>query len=350
MTYANPTVSIIILNYNGGDFILDCLDSIYQTKNISFEIIMIDNHSNDNSQNECKKKYPKIILIENKQNLGMSARTIGIKESNGEYIVFLDYDTVVEPNWLEEFIKSFQKNGPGLYQPKLLEQSNHKIINSAGNMINPFGLGFSRGKGQEDKGQFKKFERISYTSGACTFSSSKIIQELKEIDPIFFLYHDDLDFGWRAALLGYSSFYEPKIIVYHHGSPNLKWSSQKFFYLERNRWICIKSLYSDKTYKKILPYLIIFECGMFFFLLSKGLIVSKIKSLFAILKLRKQIAKKKESTKQFRKISDKQLVENFSVDFYFPEILVKGRKRSFFSKIIYGLSERVMEKIRTSCK
>jgi len=350
MSNRNPSVSIIILNYNGGNFVLNCLDSIYQTKNISFEIILIDNNSDDDSHNLCKKKYPEIILIKNQKNIGMTARTIGIKEAVGEYIVFLDYDTIVESNWLEKFQKSFQNNGPGLYQPKLLEEKDHKIINSAGNMINPFGLGFSRGKGQKDIGQFEKFQKISYTSGACTFSSSKIIKELKEIDPIFFLYHDDVDFGWRANLLGYSSFYEPKIIVYHHGSPNLKWSSQKFFYLERNRWICLKSLYSEKTYKKILPYLIIFECGMFFFLLSKGLIISKIKSSIEILKLRKQISKKKEVTKQFRKVSDSQVVESFSTDFYFPEILVKGSKRSIFSKIIHGLSERVMEKIRLNSK
>jgi GT2 family glycosyltransferase len=340
-----PKVSIIILNYNGGDFVLNCLKSIYQTNDISFEIILIDNDSNDNSQNHCKEKFSDIILIENKENIGMGARTIGINKANGEYIAFLDYDTIVEPNWLKKFLKSFQEHGSGLYQPKLLELENKNIINSAGNMINPFGLGFSRGKGQKDEGQYNKFQQISYTSGACTFSSSKIMKQLKKVDPIFFLYHDDLDFGWRANLMGISSFYEPQISVYHYGSPNLQWSGKKFYYLERNRWICLKSLYSEKTYREIFPYLAIFEIGIFFYLLVKGLGIQKIKSTYSILKLKNEIQKKREDTIKNRKILDSKIIENFTSEFYFPEILVKGKKRSIISKIIENLSRKMIKRI-----
>ena len=341
----SPKVSIVILNYNGKDFILNCLESIYQTKEISFEIIVIDNNSTDNSQNRCKEKFPDIVLIKNEKNIGMGARTIGIQKAQGEHIMFLDYDTKITPDCLEKLIKSFQENGPGLYQPKLLELNESKIINSAGNMINPFGLGFSRGKGQKDEGQFDNFERISYTSGACTFSSAKIMRQIKEVDPIFFLYHDDLDFGWRANLIGIPSFYEPNVIVYHYGSPNLKWSKQKFYYLERNRWICLKSLYTKKTFRKILPYLVIFEMGMFFFLLSKGLAITKIKSTFAILRLKNEINIKKENTRKNRTVNDCELVKNFTSEFYFPEILVKGKKRSKISKIIKSLSEKAIKRV-----
>jgi len=341
----SPQVSIIILNYNGGDFVLDCLESIYRTQEISFEVILIDNNSQDNSQKKSKEKFPEIRLIQNEENLGMGARTIGIQNASGKFIVFLDYDTVVEPDWLKKFLEIYEKNGPGLYQPKLLEKENHHIINSAGNMINPFGLGFSRGKGQEDKGQFDNFSEISYTSGACTFSSAEIMNKIKKVDSIFFLYHDDLDFGWRARQLGFSSFYEPKIRVYHYGSPNLKWSGEKFFYLERNRWICLKSLYSEETLSKILPYLILFEFGMFAYLLSKGLVIQKIKSSFAILKLKNEINAKKEDIKNNRKISDQEIVKSFTTEFYFPEKLSSGKKRNLIVKIIENLSKKAIKSI-----
>jgi len=342
-----PKVSIIIVNYNGGDFILNCIKSIYQTEDIAFEIILIDNDSKDNSQNISKEKFPEIKLIQNKENIGMSARTIGIKEAKGEYIVFLDSDTKVESDWLKKFLHSSEKHGSGLYQPKLLDLEDKSKINSAGNMINPFALGFSRGKGEKDTGQFNEFQQISYTSGACTFSSSKIIKQLEEIDPIFFLYHDDLDFGWRANLMEIPSFYEPDVIVYHYGSPNLKWTGQKFYYLERNRWICLKTLYSEKTFRKIFPYLILFEIGMFVFLLSKGLVIPKIKSSLAILKLRKEIKRKREKTKKFRKIEDSEIISYFTSEFYFPENLVEGKKRSIISKIIEKLSRKVIKIIST---
>ena len=243
-------VSIIILNFNGNQQILDCLESVFKTEDCEYEVILIDNNSSDNSQNIAKKKFPQINLFQLENNIGLSARNIGIEKSNGDYIVFLDSDTVVKQNSFKILISSFLKNGEGLYQPKLLDKTQPNLINSAGNMINIFGFGFSRGKGKEDNGQYEKFQTISYTSGACTFSSSEIIKKIGKIDEIFFAYHDDLDFGWRGQLLGISSYYEPKALVFHYGSPTLKWSEKKFYYLERNRWICILSLYSIKTLSK----------------------------------------------------------------------------------------------------
>ena len=228
-------VSIIILNYNGGNIVLECVESVYQTKNIDFEIILVDNNSSDNSHFQCKKKFPEIKLFCNKENMGLAARNIGIENSEGNFIVFLDSDTIVTPSWLQNLYCSFVKNGEGLYQPKLLEKSRPDFLNSAGNMINIFGLGFSRGKNEKDVGQFNKFQEISYTSGACTFTSKQIIEKIGKINEILFSYHDDLDYGWRGQLLKIPSYYEPKSIVYHLGSPTMKWSGIKFYYLERHR-------------------------------------------------------------------------------------------------------------------
>jgi len=169
--------SIIILNYNGAKVIQDCIESIYKTTKAKFEIIMIDNGSIDNSHKECKKKFPKINLIENDENIGMTARNIGIDNSNGDFIVFLDSDTIVESEWLTNFLDSYDKHGEGLYQPKFLEKERPNIINSAGNMINIFGLTYLRGRGEIDSGQFNEFKVISYTGGACTFASKDTIKK-----------------------------------------------------------------------------------------------------------------------------------------------------------------------------
>ena len=251
-----PFVSIIIINFNGGDIVHECINSIYETVTSRFEIILIDNKSSDSSHEKCKKKWPEIKLIQNEENIGLTARNIGIKESKGEFIVFLDSDTVVTNGWLENLIQSYIKNGDGLYQPKLLEKKRPDVINSAGNMINILGMGFSRGKGEKDEGQYEKFQEIGYTSGACTFTTAKIIKKIGNINKIFFSYHDDLDYGWRGWLQKIPSYYEPKSKIYHLGSPTLKWSAKKFYFLERNRWICLLYLYSTSTLIKIFPILI----------------------------------------------------------------------------------------------
>ena len=106
--------SIIILNYNGGKHVIECIESVFNTRDIPLEVILIDNNSTDQSQTRCKEKFPKLKLIQNNSNVGLSARNLGIKNANGEYIVFLDSDTIVNQNWLNILINSYIKNGDGL--------------------------------------------------------------------------------------------------------------------------------------------------------------------------------------------------------------------------------------------
>ncbi len=330
-------VSIIVINYNGNNLVIECIESIKKTKKIAFEVILIDNASSDNSLRECKKKFLDLSIIENDTNLGLGARNQGLKIAKGNYIVFLDFDTIVDPNWLENLLNCFQKNGNGLYQPKLLEKDKPNIINSAGNMLNIFGLAYSRGKGEEDVGQYDQFSKISYTSGACTFSSRQIIDKIGDIDDIFFAYHDDVDYGWRAAILRIPSFYEPKSIVYHFGSRTLKWSPKKFFLLERNRWICLLTLYSQKTIFKIFPYLILIEIGISFFFISKGMFLEKIKAFFSLLKIYKKLEERKKILQEKKTLDDKEIIKIFVDDFYLPSKNGKNNQ-SFSTKLIKFLS------------
>ena len=120
-------VSVIIINFNGGDYILDCVDSVTKTTNSNFEVILIDNNSTDNSSNLCKDKFDQIRLFQSDKNLGMAARNIGLDNAKGKFIVFLDADTVVEPNWLSVLLDSHKKHGSGLYQGKLLKKLSKKL-------------------------------------------------------------------------------------------------------------------------------------------------------------------------------------------------------------------------------
>ena len=332
-------VSIIILNYNGKEIILECLESVFQSNYSKFEVILVDNGSTDNSHKICKQKYPEIVLVENKENLGLAARNIGVDKSKGDFIVFLDSDTIVEKNWLKNFLESYKKHGTGLYQPKFLEKEHPDIISSAGNMINIFGLSYSIGRGIKDEHQFEEFDKVNYAPGACTFTKLETIREIGEIDPIFFAYHDDLDYGWRGLLLDIPSFYEPNSIVYHYGSPTLKWSSKKFFLLERNRWICLLTLYSTRTFLKILPSLLLLEIGMMGFFIFKGMFFTKISVLFSLIKLSKEISRRKRKLQTQRKVDDKNIVNGFVTNFHLQTSKMGTSENSIIEKIIIKLSK-----------
>jgi GT2 family glycosyltransferase len=333
-------VSIIILNYNGGNLLLECIESVYNTTGCKYEVILIDNCSSDNSHIVCKEKFPQIILIQNDKNIGMSARNIGLKTAHGNFVVFLDSDTEVESNWLVNFIKSFELHREGLYQPKFLKKEQHSVIDSAGNMINIFGLAYARGKGDTDVGQYNTFHTINYTAGACIFSSLTTIQKIGEIDDIFFAYHDDVDYGWRGSLLGIPSYYEPNVVVYHQSSPTMKWSSKKFFLLERNRWICLLTLYSRKTLIKIFPLLILVEIGMFLFFLRSGMGFAKIKSCFSLIKMRKDINKRRAKIAQNRKFDDKTIIKNFVDDFWLPSYKIDQRTSKLVNSLMVSLNRQ----------
>ena len=103
----DPLISIVILNYNAEEFLHECIRSIYKTEKVSFEVIVVDNASTDKSYRKLTEKFPEIKLIENEKNLGYcEGNNVGIRASNGEFIVVLNPDTVVEENTIENFLSS----------------------------------------------------------------------------------------------------------------------------------------------------------------------------------------------------------------------------------------------------
>ena len=333
-------ISIVILNYNAGELLEKCISSVMKSNYKNFEIILVDNASKDESHKECKNKFPKIKLIENNENLGYcEGNNIGLKQVDGKYCIILNPDTEVESNWINEFLREYKNHGEGLYQPKLLATSDKTRINSGGNMMNIFGFGYSLGKGKKDSEEFNKFKSINYASGACLFTSKKILDKIGFFDPYLFAYHDDLELGWRAAELGIKSFYAPSIVVYHTESFSFKWSPIKFYLLERNRWYCILTHYSKSTFYKILPGLMIIEIMIFFFFLSKGMIKEKIKASNDIIKNYKNIKKKYEELESKKIISDKQIIEKFSDFVEIPSDVSNSFTSSLFNKIITFLGK-----------
>ena len=213
---SQPLVSIIILNYNAGNFLMECISSVLKTEYSNFEVIVIDNASKDGSIKKCKEQFKNVSVIENKNNLGYcEGNNVGIREARGSFVVILNPDTVVKSDWIDELFKAFKKYGDGLYQPKILSIENDNILGNAGSYIQLFGFGFARGYGERDSEQYDTENSPVYASGTCLFSKKSTFEKLGMFDPFLFAYHDDLDLGWRAHLEGINSWYVPKSIINH---------------------------------------------------------------------------------------------------------------------------------------
>jgi GT2 family glycosyltransferase len=337
----DPLISIVILNYNAGDLLIDCINSIQKSNYKNYEIIVVDNISKDKSHKKCKEKFPNIKLIENSENLGYcEGNNVGLRVTNGEFVVILNPDTIVDPSWLSELLQAYRKNGDGIYQPKFLASTDHSMLLSTGNMIQIFGFGYSRAKGDIDKKQYENFEKIDFASGTCIFTSKKIIEEIGLFESFLFAFHDDFELCWRGALIGINSFYVPSAIVYHPiEGYSFKWSPLKFKLLERNRKYCLLTLYSRSTFYKMIPGLLLVDIAVLFFYLSKGLGKMKIAADIEILKNLGKINEKYKKNQEKRKIADKELIKQFKNDVIVPQWVINDKTNVFFNRFLVVISK-----------
>ena len=342
----NPLVSVIVLNYNAGELLLNCIKSIKKSAYKNLEIIVVDNISTDKSQKICKEKYPDIKLIQNDKNFGYcEGNNIGIREAKGDYIIILNPDTIVESNWIEELISAYNKFGEGLYQPKILSLNEKQVLQSTGNMLHVFGFGFAKDKGRKDSEVDEEIKKIGYASGTCLFTSRNVLDKVGLLDSFLFLYHDDLDLGWRASQIGINSYYVPKSKIYHVESYSLKWSAKKFYWLERNRKYCLLTHYSKNTYAKMYSSLCLVDLFVWFFYISKGFLGAKIKAELDIRRNRKFIETKYQELEQKKIVPDEKLIQEFPDEIFVPTNVSDNFMNGSFNSVLSKLSKKVKKKI-----
>jgi len=341
-----PLVSIIILNFNAGKLLLNCIESLTKLAYQNIELIIVDNVSTDNSQNQCKEKFPQVKLIQNEKNSGYcGGNNVGIKNANGEFIIILNPDTIVESNLIEELLDAYNIHGEGLYQPKILSLEDKSILQSTGNMIHVFGFGFARDKGNQDNNEIKETTKIGYAAGTCLFALKETFLKLKLFDEFLFLYHDDLDIGWRASQKEINSYIVPQTTIYHAESYSLKWSKKKFFWLERNRRYCLMTHYSPDTLKIIRKELWITELLIWAVYFSKGYLTAKIKAELELRKNKKFIIKKQIEIENEKRISDVELIKTFPDRIEIPKFVSNNFQSQWFLNIIENLSKKAKEKL-----
>ena len=342
----SPLVSVVVLNYNAGKLLENCIDSLKKSSHTNLEIIVVDNISSDSSQKKCKEKFPDIKLIQNNKNLGYcGGNNVGIKDAKGEFIVILNPDTIVQTNCIDELVSAYNKFGEGLYQPKILSLNEEDIIQSTGNMLHIFGFGFARDKGGKIVDKIEEIEKIGYASGTCLFTSREVFDKIGLLDEFLFLYHDDLDLGWRAAQIGINSYYVPKSKIFHVESYSLKWSSKKFYWLERNRKYCLLTHYSKKTYEKMRFSLMLVDLFVWAFYFSKGFLGVKIRAELDIRRNKKIIEKKYIELENKKIIPDIELIKNFPDEIFVPTNVSQQSLNLKFNSILTKLSKKVKKSI-----
>ncbi len=221
-------VSIIILNYNQYHYTLDCLRSLQNQTYYNFEIYILDNGSKYNLYSNFKKEleefksFLKIKLIRSNINLYFVAGNNKIiKMVNGDYICLLNYDVIVNPDFIEKMV-AFLETHPdaGMITPKIKVYKDKNILWNTGAFLNfrsAIIIG-NRGYLEYDplNKKYNKIETIGFTPGTAVFINKKVVEDIGLMDEIFFMYHEDPDWNLRAQMKSYKSYYVPTTTVYHN--------------------------------------------------------------------------------------------------------------------------------------
>lgn len=243
---ATPLVSVVVVNRNGAAWLRECLDSVTAQRGVSFELIVVDNGSTDESVAVVQGlTEPGVHLIRLPRNEGFAAGcNRGIQEARGEWIALLNNDAVADPDWLSEMAACAARHPRvGMVACKILEYGTDRI-DKAGHLMFPDGQNRGRGTGSADGPRFSREEEALFPDGCAALYRRELFEETGGFDESFFAYGDDADLGLRARWLGWHCVYCPSAVVRHRHSATVgELSSCQVYWIERNRiWLAVKVL------------------------------------------------------------------------------------------------------------
>ena len=220
-----PTISVIIVNWDHGHLIQDCLDALLAQEYPACEVLVVDNGSQDGSPEEIAAHYPTLHLQAFSQNLGFSrAFNWGVRHTEGSFILSLNPDTVVQDGFLQEMLHAAGGHGEesvqiGIVAPKLRSASDPAILDSTGLFVDRRRRPYDRGQGEADKGQYDEQIPVFGACGAAALYRRSmlmdVVQDGEYFDESFFAYYEDADLAWRAQLRGWGCVYAPRAVATH---------------------------------------------------------------------------------------------------------------------------------------
>jgi hypothetical protein len=311
-----PQASLIIVNYNGREYIIDCLRALEGQLFKEFEIILIDNGSSDGSLDKIRNYSeetplaPVIRFIALDKNLGFAGGVSeGLKHPNGEYIALLNGDTDPDKKWLEELVMNMDNNPEvGICASKLIVHGTD-IIDSAGDGFSSALRGFKR---EEGKRNLSCKER-DYIFGACAGAAlyrRKMIEEIGFLDKDFFLIHEDTDLNFRAQLHGWRVLYVPTAIVYHKVRSSIGHMSNTAVYytLRNSEFVRIKNIPLGIFIRCFPEFLIGALTEFVYFGIKHKRLRLYLKAKMDAIRMLPKMLKKRAVIMKSRKVSNKYLV------------------------------------------
>jgi GT2 family glycosyltransferase len=287
-------VSVVIVAYGSGNALERCLASIEE----DVEVLVVDN-------GDDVEDLPGVEVVRPGRNVGFAAGcNLGARHAQGDVLVFLNPDTVVAPGAISTLVGTLEDTSVGMAMARLRLLAEPELLNSSGNVIHVTGLAWSGGYGRPAIDVAEPRE-ITYASGAAMAVRAEVFRDLEGFREELFLYHEDLELGWRARMHGYRIVLVPGADVFHDYS--FSRNAEKSYYLERNRLVFLLSAFSGRLLLLLAPVLLAAELALSARATREGWLRDKLAGWAWCARNRRRILAMRRETQARRRVYDREL-------------------------------------------
>lgn len=241
-----PVACLAILNYRGRALLHDALCSVTAQRFDSYEVVVVDNGSDDDSVAWLREQWPSVRVVALERNVGVTAALNAMVRAAGDvqFVALVNNDVELDPDWLGHLVETLRAHPQAAAAAgKLLRYADRTTVDRVGDELHWSSACNGRGSGEPDRGQFDRPEEIFSVGGAAALYRMEALRRVGVFDERFFAYLEDVDWGFRARLAGYGARYDPRALGLHHGGATLgEINPFSLYHLRRNQvWLVAKN-------------------------------------------------------------------------------------------------------------
>jgi GT2 family glycosyltransferase len=253
----NRETSVIVLNMNGGEMVLRCLESVASQDPPPERVIVVDNGSEDGSDDLVEERFPEVVLLRQGENTGFAAgNNAGLASAVGDLVVLVNNDCVAEPGWLESLRRTMSHGDTGAVTSSMRNIDDLSVMDSAGGAIDWLGFSWDMGKGHPATDFPERTEVAFPCGGAVMVRRSALPDPDRLFDERLFIYQEDLELGLQLNRLGHRVVYDPGAVIRHvHSATTGRGSYFKEYLCNRNRLLILRRQFHPEVFARMKPSL-----------------------------------------------------------------------------------------------
>jgi GT2 family glycosyltransferase len=328
-----PRIAVVTVIYRCAKLMPGSLQSLAEVDypRDRFELHLVDNGAGDGTLAAARleierlgARLPPVVIHEPGANLGFAVgNNLALRaaiERGVDYCYLLNPDATFEPGALKQVIQvAEQTEKLGSVQSLLVLGDRPEVVNTSGNHIHFLGFGYVGGYQTLRKDVSPTSREIAFSSGACVLVPTAVLKEVGLFDETLWLYHEDLDLGWRIRLAGYRNVTAPASVCRHYYE--FSRSLSKWYWMERNRWIVVLKNYRLATILLLLPAMVIADVGLLLMSAKAGWLGSKLRSLAWFLRPSSwtYLVRSHRDVAKLRRVPDRDVLKHFTAVIDFPD-------------------------------